>query len=177
MKVAENFDLREFVSPRTWRTFGNKAIWFINPWCYKYAQFNKDFFTEHFKKEHGNQLKAVLIIINNWHYARSKPIFRQRGFRSFLYLAGLYLKKLRFAKFTLHGGGWCCAIDYNIMLVFNSGKRYYVDCDKIRDIIFENESLFMEQGLTTLEHGSIARGWIHADCRITNLNKLFIVKP
>lgn len=49
--------------------------------------------------------------------------------------------------------------------------------DDVRREILNNEPLFMEQGLTTLEDGAIATTWIHSDIRPTGLDHILIVRP
>jgi len=49
--------------------------------------------------------------------------------------------------------------------------------DEVRQAIKENEKLFMDKGLTTIESGEIADTWVHSDIRSTSFNHLFIVTP
>jgi len=49
--------------------------------------------------------------------------------------------------------------------------------DEVRSRIMDNEALFMEKGLTTLESGDIAKTWVHSDIRKTNQDSILIVTP
>jgi hypothetical protein len=44
MKVSKNFSLSEFVDPVTLSTFGDSAIWFLDPKIIVLAQFIRDYF-------------------------------------------------------------------------------------------------------------------------------------
>lgn len=95
------------------------------------------------------------MIINNWHVGGD---FTERGYRLPNTDTG--------ATYSQHKYGR--AIDFNV-----AGQS----ADKTREVIFDNESAFMEEGLTTLEHGDIADTWVHADIRNTNRDEIFIVTP
>lgn len=49
--------------------------------------------------------------------------------------------------------------------------------DQIREGIINNQELWLNAGLTTIESGDIAETWVHFDTRPTNMDKIFIVKP
>ena len=65
MKVTTNFDIREFVPPAVWKRFGENSIWFVDPWCYEFAQYMKDFLSGEYNEE-------VVIEINSWHYGGNR---------------------------------------------------------------------------------------------------------
>ena len=95
------------------------------------------------------------VTINNWHINGS---FNYRGFREPECKIGAHLSQHRFGN----------AFDCNIK---------GLTPDEVRDSIIKNSPRFMEAGLTTLEDGSIAKTWVHSDCRTTNSNYIFIVLP
>lgn len=157
MKVAKNFDIREFVPQLLWEQFRDKSIWFVNPTIIKLAQFNKDFFSEYFGKE-------VSVIINDWLWGGR---YQFSGFR--------FPDSLkRDSETTFHQGGLCSATDNKYRF---KETRETIDPDEIRKIILEHESEFMAKGLTTLESGEFAPTWVHQDCRNTLLDHILIVKP
>jgi len=49
--------------------------------------------------------------------------------------------------------------------------------DEVRQKILDNEGLFMEEGLTTLESGEYATTWVHSDIRSHRKNGIYIVTP
>lgn len=164
MKVSTNFDLREFIPPEIFNKYGGASTWFINKKAIDLAQFYKDFFTKYYKNKLDN-VKTVLIVINNWHYGGVK---KYSGFRPPTYKKGAKLSQHRF----------CNAFDCEIIIVFNDGSQQEVDYNDIHAIIKEYEAMFMEKGLTTVESVKLAAGWLHSDCRyIPNQTKLFIIKP
>lgn len=154
MKVAADFDIREFVPETLWEQFGPKCIWFINPTIITLAQFYKDYFSGYFQQE-------VNIIINDWLWGGR---FDERGYR--------YPKSETGSKLSFHRGGLCSAFDCEIRIA-ETGEE--IEPDLIREIILKNEAEFMQQGLTTLESGEYATGWIHSDCRNTGLKYILIV--
>lgn len=52
-KVSDNFYLDEFVDPETYKAWGNKSIWFIDPKVIRIAQLLRD-------------LVGAPVTINNW---------------------------------------------------------------------------------------------------------------
>ena len=69
MKVAPNFDIREFVPKQIWERYGEKSVWFIRPQIINIAQFIR----ERYDKP---------VRLNSWHYAKDGvPVFNERGFR------------------------------------------------------------------------------------------------
>lgn len=172
MKIAENFDLREFVPPEIWNRYGEKSIWFVNPKLFEIAQFEKEFLTAYYKNKYDD-LKTVLVVCNNWHYAKT-GIRRWSGLRTFNYIAGLIKRGKKPVRLSQHIGGMCNATDKKYYLLFNNGKRKEIPAPEIRQIILANEGKWMALGLTTLESDSIAPTWVHGDCRPTGLSKITV---
>lgn len=54
MKLSENFTLEEFIDPKTFKKFGKKSMWFIDPKIVDIAQLLRD-------------LSGVPVKINDWH--------------------------------------------------------------------------------------------------------------
>jgi len=173
MKVAKNFDLREFIPPSVWKKFGKLAVWFVNPKLFVIAQGEKDFLTAYYKKKYDN-VKTVLVVINNWHYAKS-GIRRWSGLRTVPYIMRQLKTGKRPATLTQHIGGMCNATDKKYYIVFNDGKRKEIPASEIRSIILKNQSTWMAWGLTTLESGKYAPTWVHGDCRPTGRKTILIV--
>lgn len=94
------------------------------------------------------------MTINNWHKGGS---FNERGYRLPDSKTGAKLSQHKLAG----------AIDFTI-----DG----ISPDEVRSSILKSENRFLGL-LTTLEDGSYATTWVHADIRFTNLNKILIVKP
>lgn len=91
------------------------------------------------------------VTINNWHTGGT---YTESGFRMPNTLTG--------AKLSAHKRG--CAIDI---------KMPGVNYNDVRKAILDNEKLFMDAGITTIEDGT--QTWLHVDCRYTNLNKILVV--
>jgi len=95
------------------------------------------------------------VRVNDWHYGGD---FTERGFRVPDTNTGARLSQHKFGR----------AFDCNV-------EGYTPD--EVRREIKQNEKLFMEKGLTTLESGDIATTWVHSDIRSTDRNSIFIVTP
>lgn len=48
---------------------------------------------------------------------------------------------------------------------------------EVRADIKQNEQRFLRMGLTTIESGEYATGWVHVDCRPTEQDGILIVTP
>jgi hypothetical protein len=162
MKVSDNFDLREFVSPAVWKRFGANSRWFVNPWCIDFAQYMKDFLSQHYGEE-------VIVIINNWHYGGQR---KWSCHRTYQYIARQIKAGKKPATLTQHIGGQANAIDFKVKRKSN-GK--FIPAKDIRKVLMENESLMMSHGLTCLEGDKWAPTWVHADNRPTGLDHILIV--
>jgi len=167
-QVAPNFSIKEFVSKEIYDAYGDRSTWFVNPQCWIFAQFCKDFFTDYFK-EQSSKVVSVSIVINDWSWGGK---FNWRCHRTVD-----YINKHGGAKLSQHIGGAANAIDFNVVVKFEDGRKEYIGCNIIREIIMAHEKEFMEAGLTTLEDGHYAKSWVHADFRFTGLEHIFIVKP
>ena len=154
MKVSKNFDIREFVPQALWDDKKKASLWYVSPIVIQLAQFYKDFFSDYFGEE-------VTVTINDWLWG---GVYHNRGYRFPMTEVG--------SPLSFHRGGMCTAFDCEIR-VKSTGQE--IDPNRIREIILENEKLFMEQGLTTLESGRFAPGWIHSDHRNTGLDTILIV--
>jgi len=161
MKVARDFDIREFVPKAIWDAYGLNSRWFISTWCVSFAQWLKDYLTAYYKAIYPD-LKTVAIVINDWHYGGQR---QYSGFRPPECEVGADKSQHRFK----------CAIDVKIILVFNDGRRKEVDYKGIHTLIHENERDFMDAGLTTVESYQDARSWMHLDNRWTGLNRILTV--
>lgn len=154
MKVSKNFDIREFVPQSLWQVRGKQCAWFVSPTVIELAQFYKDYFSGYFEQE-------VTVTINDWLFG---GIYQERGWR--------YPDTETGSPFSFHKGGLCTAFDCEIRFKETGNE---LDPDKIRTIIIEHEQLFMSKGLTTLENGNFAPGWIHSDHRPTGLDHILVV--
>lgn len=164
-QIEKNFDIREFVPRSIYQRFGKNSTWFIDPMLPKLAQFYKDFFTYYFKTKDPN-VSHVLIKINTWHYEKNG--FQNRGFRFPNTKIGAKLSQHKFAN----------AFDCEIIIVYYDGTQKEVDYKEIHQVIKQNESAFMDKGLTTLESVKIAKGWLHSDMRwIPNQTEILIIEP
>ncbi len=150
MKVSPNFDIREFVPPEIWIRFGENSTWFIDEKTVKVAEFYKDFFSRYFKNKIGQELKAVIIKVNDWQWGGPR---KYSGFRPPDCTTGVALSQHRFKS----------AFDCEIILVFHSGRREEVDYLEIHKIIQEYEQTFLENGVSRIESVKIATGWLHTD--------------
>jgi len=93
------------------------------------------------------------VTVNNWHYGGK---FKERGFRLPNTDTGAQLSQHKMGRaFDCTVGG--------------------MSPNEVRKEIKDNEETFMEQGLTTLEHGDIATTWVHSDIRSTGQDDILIV--
>jgi hypothetical protein len=95
------------------------------------------------------------VIVNSWAW---NGRFEERGFRLPTTNTGARLSQHKFGR----------AFDCNV-----EGMTP----EEVREHIMDNEALFMEKGLTTLESGEIAKTWVHSDIRTTTQDSILIVKP
>ena len=162
MMLTENFDLREFVSPTVWNRFGEDSIWFVNPWCYEFAQFVKDWLTGEYGEE-------VTVTVNNWHFGGNR---KWSCHRSYKYINEQIKAGKKTATLSQHVGGQAHAIDFQAKIK-SSGE--VIPSSDIRAKMMKQESLMMAHGLTTLEGDKYAPVWVHADNRRTPLDHILIV--
>jgi len=164
MKVSENFDVREFVSPDTWNKWGLRSIWFVDPLVIEIAEFYKEFFCNYYGAD------SCIIQVNDWLFGGSKI---GRGYREpKQYNTGQFNRNTN--SESLHRQGK--AFDCDIILNFG-GERKEVDYRAVHGIIKSHEFEFKRAGVTTIEHPDYAPTWLHTDIRNTNLNHILIVKP
>jgi len=97
----------------------------------------------------------VPVLVNTWHTGGS---LENRGFRLPNTSIG--------AKYSQHKFGR--AADFNV-----TGMTP----DQVRADIMKNQKDFIAAGLTTIEAGEFAPTWVHADCRLTRMDTILVVKP
>jgi uncharacterized protein YcbK (DUF882 family) len=95
------------------------------------------------------------ITINNWH---SSGTFQNRGFRAHNTNVGAIYSQHRFGR----------AIDFNLRNI--TPQKVYRD-------ILDNQTHFMNLGISCMEDIRDTTTWVHVDCRITNTNNILIVRP
>lgn len=161
MKITKNFDLREFVSPTVWNRFGENSKWFVNPWCYEFAQFIKEFLSQHYGEE-------VVITINDWHYGGQR---KWSCHRTYQYINKQVKDGKKVATLSQHVGGQANAIDC-LFIKKNNGE--VISSDDARQLILDNESLMMSHGLTSMEGSKWAPTWCHLDNRPTGKDHIVI---
>ena len=168
MKNAPDFCIEEFVSEDIFRLYGENSVWFVNPIIISLAQFFKDYLTDHFKKI-DPEIKTVLVTVNNWKWNGKR---NWSGLRTFRYIWGKVRRGQDPAELSQHIGGACNAIDMIFTIVFKDARRKTLTANEVRKIISKDPQPFLDAGLTTLERGSIAPTWVHADCRYTGLKNI-----
>lgn len=154
MKVAKNFDIREFVPESLWKDKGKAAAWYVSPTVIHLAQFYKDFFSNYFEEE-------VTVTINDWLWGGN---FQERGWR--------YPDTDFGSPLSFHRGGLCTAFDCEI---HRKESGIEINPARIHSIILKHEKTFMKEGLTTLESKKFAPGWTHSDHRPTGLDHILVV--
>lgn len=82
MRVSANFYLQEFVSPDVMKTYGNKAIQFLDYRIISLAEFYRSYF-------------GKPLTINNWNMGGK---FKERGFRSPNSTTGAALSQHKFGR-------------------------------------------------------------------------------
>ena len=162
MKVTDNFDLREFVSPKIWKDWGERSIWFVNPWCYEFAQFVKDWLSEIYGEE-------IIIEINTWAWGGNR---KWSCHRTYQYIKDMINKGVKTATLSQHIGGQAHAIDF---LAKKKSNGEYIPSSDIREQMILETTLMISKGLTTLEGDKYARTWVHADNRYTGSDEILIV--
>lgn len=172
MKTSKDFDLREFISPDTYKRWGHKSIWFVNKKVLYFAQFHKDFLTDHYRKIYGSKLVKVTVTVNNWLFGGDKI---GRGYREpQQYAKGGQFEDDPFSE-SLHRQG--LAVDLIVVLHFADGKKLLIDSKTQILIILNNWETYKQTGLTTVESPAYAPTWLHADFRNIDQYDLHIVKP
>lgn len=172
-KISEHFDVRDFVPKEVYSVYGENSKWFVSHSVVNMAEFIYQFFDKHLKEKDPN-IKSIQVLINNW---ASGGTFNNRGLRTIDYINDQISKGVKTAHLSQHIGGATNAVDFNIIITYMDGKTITMKSNDVRGIILENEKVFLENGLTTLEDEHFAPGWCHADCRWTGLDHILIVKP
>lgn len=165
MKISKNFDVREFVPRHIFDQFGDRSSWFVNPKIVKIAEFYKSFFLTYYKNKLGNdQVKNVLIRVNNWHTGGPH---QWRCLRTPQCTEGAANSQHRYMN------GFDCDI-----IIVREDATIEADYREIHQVIQANETEFMANGVTTVEDVSIAATWLHTDCRwIPDQKHILIVRP
>ena len=164
MKVSDNYDIREFVSPQTWDKWGEKSIWFVRPVCWLGAEL--------IKKKAVEKYGDCSVVINGWLYNLG---YTGSGYREpAQYNTGQFKKNTN--SESLHRQGMADDIKIKI----KSTGRWLTSVE-MSMLVLENEDEFLVIGITTIEDPKDTKGkeidWLHMDGRTTNKDKILIVKP
>jgi hypothetical protein len=151
-QVAPNFLIQEFVSKDIFNRWGINSRWFVDPKLISLAQSTRDFLSNHYGR-------PVSMTINNWSSGGTRIA---SGFREPSSKTGGALSQHRFGR----------AMD----IQFRSNGNT-IPVKEIYDLILNNESVFIDFGLTTLEDIRDTPTWLHMDIRNTNQTKILIVRP
>ena len=158
----KNFNIKEFVSPETFKIHGYKSINLLDKELLFFIEEFHPFCAKHF----GGK---VTIVINDWSWGGGSN-FTQRGYRDFDYYLHKLTKKLKRTP-TLNE-----AVDYynksRSQHKFGRGLDFdvYVDgvlisASVIRQLIIDNRHLYWIQPITFIEDGI---NWNHVDTRPTD---------
>lgn len=157
MKISENYDLREFISPMTYSKFGNNGIWFVNPLQVQFGEW----LTSYLNKK---------AIVNNWHFFDEAPTAEAAK------LADWYLE----GHIYTHSGyrePACSEGAKESQHRCHNGNDWKVpgfEAETLRMIVRENYAVLNQRfGITTIEKDTPT--WLHADNRWTMLDHLFEV--
>jgi hypothetical protein len=164
-------DIRLFVPKNIFSKFGQQSRQFVSASIVKLYAFTLSFFDAYYKKTDAT-IERVDVIVNNYHLGGK---FENRGLRTVEYINAQVAKGVKTAMLSQHIGGSTNAMDLNVVIHYKGGRTRIVSSDEVYDVILKNEKAFMDAGLTTLENKIMTKGWTHADCRFTGLDKLFIV--
>jgi len=166
VKLSPNFYLDELVCPEMYQHFGEKARWFIRPEAIRILQHLRDRFrimTINNWSQYGTVSAEMYLAFDS---AIALKYFTQSGLRPwFITIDGKQLLNPVGAQFSQHKFG--SAFDPKFTNATPAEVRL--------DIIKHFASTYKPLGLTTIEANT--KGWLHFDCRNTNLNELFIVYP
>ena len=146
-KLTKDFYLAEFIDPETYKQYGQKSIWFIDPRVITIAQKLRD------------RLGRVLII-NTWYVPGGS--FSYSGFRPPGCQVGASKSQHKFGR----------AIDVKTLDGDAQGATMIRD-----EIMLQYTSIYKALGLTTIEDEEFAPTWCHLDVRYTKQNNIFIVRP
>lgn len=171
--MMKDVDVRTFVPPDVYARFGQQSWQFVSDNIVKLYAFTVDFFAKHYKVT-DLTIERVEVMVNNYHTGGA---FQNRGLRTVQYISAQVAKGIKTAMLSQHVGGSTNAMDLNIVIHYKGGRSRIVPSDEVYDIIVANAPAFMAAGLTTLENKSMTKGWTHADCRYSGLDKLLIVNP
>ena len=174
MKLTENFNLNEFISPDTFAKWGRKAIWFLDERTYQLAQAYKVVFLNYYKEKYGDRVVDVAIVINDWSFGGSKI---GRGYREpKQYVSGQF-KKNPLSE-SMHRQGK--AFDCDIIVIFDDGSREEANYSEICKYIMDNQEMFYDLGLRRIESPKFATTWLHSDVANTGplmVGKILMVEP
>ena len=147
MKLTDNFYLREFIDPDTYKMYGNASIWFLDRKIIEIAQKLRE------------RLNVVLYI-NTWFITGGS--FSLSGFRPPDSQVGATLSQHKFGR----------AID-----IKTHDDKFNGASMLRKEIKDNYTSIYKALGVTTIEHQDYAPSWCHLDTRYTGEDKLLIIKP
>ena len=155
IKVSEHFYLDEFVSRNTYKRFGKKSIWLLDPRLIAQAEKFRIFLN-------------TPIIINNWAVGGS---YQNSGYRTPTVKVGSKYSQHRFGR----------AGDLKFPALVKQGMTYEDIRDEIRENFCELQKVtykkggktFFAFGMSTIEKDTPT--WLHFDKRNTEQNELFEV--
>lgn len=171
-----NFLAQEFLPQPMYEHPTRDPKWYLDEGTVALAQFFRDWF-------------GVPVYLNNWHRGGNRNLSGVRtpetGIIDHLLENGLtereativknqMLKVDQFDNEKLTLGSWWS--QHKLAKAIDP-KIKGLSADDARTEILDNQSEFMEAGLTTLESGVFAPTWVHADRRITGLDDILIVGP
>ncbi len=154
MQLTDNISLKEMVYPTMYRNYGNSAKWFLDERVPKIVQAIRDELSRKLQQD-------ISIRLNTWPW---KGNLTQKGLRPFNTKTGSKLSQHKFGR----------AADPEFII---RATKKEIPPDEIREMILKNSIHYMAMGLTTLEDGAYAPGWVHLDVRWTGLNRILIIKP
>jgi hypothetical protein len=178
--ISKNYLVQAFVPKEIYSVWGDKAAQFVSDNIIRVFEFLHVFFNNYYKALDSN-VESVQIVCNNYYDADLIKLlghtFNWRGLRTFDYIKSQLDQGIKTAKISQHVGGSTNAGDFNVIITFKGGKKLVKNSGEIHDIIMKNQKQFLDAGLTTLEDKAMTPGWVHADCRFTGLQEIYIVKP
>jgi hypothetical protein len=173
-----NFLIQELIPRAEYELYSpreqNSLLRFINPAGLAWLQFTRDFF-------------QAPVLVNNWYW---EGRFQLRGYRP--PQAGYYNHiQLHHREGVLDNIIKAMVVNGVDIYGMDVGSYYSIHktggafdftvkgltANQTRTKIFDNEKLFLQAGLSTLEAESAAPTWVHGDNRPTGVDEILIVRP
>lgn len=169
-----NFYAQEFLPQPVYEHPTRNPLWYLDEGTVGLAQFFRDWW-------------GVPVYLNNWHRGGERNLagFRlpETGIIDHLQEEGIGVEKAERMKQDMLGlngldeeiltlGSWWS--QHKFMKAIDP-KIDGLSADDARQEIMDHQQEFMEAGLTTLESGTFAPTWVHADRRITGLDHILMV--